>query len=225
MPSSRPSSLRKIPLDQGLAWEVVPSTGWRAGEQLLRITTGLKDGAGNAWPREFELVFEVPRASSISSISASRFADFDMLGNVLAIASNDDGMRLFDVSNPAAPEPFLFADEGYRFAGGGSVRGVHFDTHGRAVVVGSGEQFAGQLHVLDVLGMDRQSPNVLGAYAAALWGHTTVTRAPGQFGSPFPVGGMLRRVTVLNADQQDLIIPGGEVPEGLSVSVQEDEQI
>jgi RHS repeat-associated protein len=216
--TTQPISLRKVAVDQGVSWQIVPATGWRAGDYQLRIDSGLRDGAGNAWPRPFTLDLEVPRASSIHTIEVPRFADFDRLGTVLAIAGNDGGLRIFDASNPADPSPFMASDHGYRFAGGGAVRGVRFDEHGRMVVVGSGEKFAGQLHVIDLLDLDREATNVSAAFGDAVWGNTSISSPISQLNPVFPALGMVRRVATLSSDNRKTFALGDQPPAGVLVT-------
>lgn len=220
---SQPITLKKTAVNQGMTWEVAPASGWRAGEYRLQVGPALADAAGNAWPRLFELALEVPRPSSISTISVPRFTDFDRLGNVLAIAGNDGGLRLFDVSNPANPKAFLTADQAYKFAGNGAIRGVDFDAHGRVVVVGSGEQFAGQMHVLDVLAMDRENVDVQDAYADAVWGYTSISSHFGATNPVLPAQGLARRVTTLSSNESDVWVLGEQPPVDFAVSTTPDE--
>jgi RHS repeat-associated protein len=206
----------------GRTWSLIPQTGWRAGFYQLRIGTQLRDANGNAWPRPFSLTFEVPEAAAVSDLPAGIFSDFARIGNVLGVVSQTDGLRLWDVSDPASPLPFLAEDEPYRFAGGGSMRGLAVEDHGRFVVVGSGEQFPGQLHVIDPLVMSRIDENMSAVWPTGVFGYSTLTNAANQ-GNVFPTTGLPRRVATLNVDQAVEWVWGVDAPpEGLQIFEFED---
>lgn len=216
------TALASQPLEGGIAWQLHPVSGWRAGKYQLWITELFGDNpeaaageVNNTWKRKLTLELEVTRSSSIASIPLTRFANFARLGNVLAIADNDGGLRLFDASNPAEPTPLLSGPDPYRLAGGGAIRGVAIDSHGRVVIVGSGEQFAGQLHVLDPLVMDREAEEAA-AWASGVWGFTSITNPLG-VSHPFQKSGLPRNVATMNNDRVSRWQAGAAAPEGMTV--------
>jgi RHS repeat-associated protein len=217
--SASATAISSSPLERGIAWQLAPASGWRAGKYQLWITEQFGDNPGgqpnNTWKRKFAIELEVSRSSSVGSIALTRFADFARLGNVLAIADNDGGLRLYDVSNPATPSPFLSSDSPYRFPGGGAIRGVAIDSHGRVVAVGSGEQFRGLLHVIDPLVMDREAP-AQEAWPTGVWGHTAITNPLGEF-APFQVSGLPRNVATMNNDRVNRWQAGAAAPAGQEI--------
>jgi RHS repeat-associated protein len=209
--TTSPVDSLKTAKEEGTLWSLVPRTGWRAGFYQLQISPEFKDANGNAWPRPFTIEFEVPASSSVSSIPNGIFSDFDRLGNILGVLAQTDGLRLWDVSDPANPEPFLAENESYRFAGGGAMRGLAAEDHGRFVLVGSGEQFAGQLHVVDPLVMDRTSWDLEQVWEDGVFGFTSIANGANQT-QPFPIKGLPREVATLNLDQSAIWRWGDEAP-------------
>jgi len=210
------TAVASSPLERGATWQLTPATGWRAGKYELWIT----DQFGGPevtqfWKRNLTVELEVPKSSSVSSIPLTRFSDFDRMGNVLAIADNDGGLRLYDVTNPASPKTFLSGPNPYHFTAGGAIRGVAIENHGRVIAVGSGEQFAGQLHVLDPLVMNRQAPEAT-AWASGVWGYTSISNPLGTY-YPFAKSGPPRSVAVMNNDLVHSWQVGSAAPEGITV--------
>ncbi|MEM9594708.1 MAG: Ig-like domain-containing protein [Acidobacteriota bacterium] len=187
--------------DGGSTLHFRPATGWRKGTYRLRIDERLADAGYNAWPKAFEIDFEVTGSAVLSTTSVPRFADMASLGDLLFVASGDDGLRILDASHPKVPRPYLGVDKGYPFALGDPVRGVDVDAHGRVFFTGGGVTGFGQIKILDPLAIDparvTDEASADAEMAAAYRGSTVISDPPGG-GTWLPEGHPFRVATLTN---------------------------
>lgn len=187
--------------DGGSTLHVRPTTGWRKGTYRLRIDERLADAGNNAWPTAFEIDFEVTGSAVLSTTAVPHFADMASLGDLLFVASGDDGLRILDASHPKVPRPYLGVDKGYPIALGDPVRGVDVDAHGRVFFTGGGVKTSGQIKILDPLAIDpsqvTDEASADDAMAAAYRGSTVISDPPGG-GTWLPEGHPFRVATLTN---------------------------
>ena len=128
----------------------IPDTGLREDSVYTLSLAGLSDVAGNLLP-EVKSNFRTKKSSVLGFVEAKSVSDSLLVGNILVVASAEEGLRLFDVSDPTNMVPLstLYLSRA-RGLSKEDLPSLELDPQGRVIVVGGGNPWNGYIKIVDI---------------------------------------------------------------------------
>ncbi len=198
---------------------ITPRGGWPTDADIqlhLELGPAIADAAGNRWEKSLQLDFRARASQVVGSYPFEHVYDVARIGNLLFVASGQQGLAVLDASDPSALASVMPGGLTFPLPYSDVVRAVAVDPHGRVLVAGGGVANFGVLRIFDPLILPEilEAPDPAAARGLAWRGTTIVSDRLGGTGTQLPAG-TPRKIALYSDDLASAWRAGEATPEGL----------